>query len=191
MLKTLLYGAIAATLAIAPASAQSLTGFLGGSYLDPLAQSPLVLNLEAQSSSHTPQADVNAYDQFFLINGPGKLAVQFNHALQNLGQVRIPGWIGVKPYSNHEIWYDLQWGFELVKTHFNMPNAKAAHVVVYKTLNTDQLVYDYAIPVPGTPVCQEYLFTPVTFGFQAGLRTRCYWTLDQFRRPIRTSAGHN
>jgi hypothetical protein len=191
MRKTLMYGAVAVALVAAPANAQNLTGFLGGSNLEPLAQGPLVLDLEAQSATHTPQADVNAYNQFFLINGPGKLVVQFNNALQNLGQVKIPGWIGVKSYSNHEIWFDLQYGFEQVKAHWNMPNAKAAHVVVYKTINTDQLVYDYAIPVSGLSVCQEFLFTPFTFGFQVGLRTTCYWTLAQFRRPVRSSAGRN
>jgi|SRR5579864_375018 len=191
MRKTLLYAAVAATLASAPASAQSLTGFLGGAYLDPLAQSPYVLDLEAQSSTHTAQANVNTFDQFFLINGPGKLVVQFNNALQNLGQVHIPGWIGVLQYSNHEIWFDLQYGFDLVKAHFNMPNAKAGHVVVYKTINTHQLVYDYAVQrVAGSQVCQEYLFTPETSGFQLGLRTNCFWTLSQFRRPVASSAGH-
>jgi hypothetical protein len=193
MLKAFFYGVVAAaTLAIAPASAQSLTGFLGSSNLDPLAQSPMVLNLEAQSSTHMAQGDVNTFNQFFLINGPGKLVVQFNTALQNLGQVRIPAWIGVAQYSNHDIWFDLQFGFDLVRRQFNMPGAQAGHVVVYKTLNTGQLVYDYAVPIfPGSPTCQEYLFTPVSFGYQLGMRTRCYWTLSQFKRPMGSAAGRD
>lgn len=193
MRKTLLYAVVAATLATAPASAQSLTGFLGGSNLDPLAQSPYVLNLEAQSSTHTAQANVNAFNQFFLINGPGKLVVQFNNALQNLGQVHIRNWIGVAQYSNHDIWFDLQYGFDLVKAQFNLPpGAKAGHVVVYKTLNTGQLVYDYAVQLPlGSPTCQEYLFTPAILGYQIGMRTRCFWSLADFRRPLRSSAGRN
>ena len=55
MRKTLMCGAIAgaigAALAATPANAQYLTGFLGGSNLEPLTQSPLILNLEAQSST--------------------------------------------------------------------------------------------------------------------------------------------
>ena len=94
MRKALLLGAVLSMLAIAPASAQSLTQFLQSANLDPLAQSPKILNLEAQSSSKTAQADVNAFDDFFLINGPGKLVVNFDKQLQNKGEVPIRGWIG-------------------------------------------------------------------------------------------------
>ena len=41
------------------------------------------------------QADVNAFNDFYLINGIGKLKVRFNGQLQNLGQVALPGWLGV------------------------------------------------------------------------------------------------
>ena len=96
MRKVVLLGAVASMLAIAPASAQSLTQFLQSANLDPLAQSPKVLNLEAQSSSKTAQADVNAFDDFFLINGPGKLVVDIlDKQLQKKGDVPIRGWIGV------------------------------------------------------------------------------------------------
>ena len=188
MRKAWLLGIVAWMLTSAPASAQ-LTQFLGWSWLDGLAQSPFVLNLSAQSASKVPQADVNAFNDFYLINGPGKLKVHFNGALQNLGQKALPGWIGVAQYSNHEIWYDLQFGFQQVKAHYNMPNARAARVTVYKTLNTGQLVYDYAIPVKGA-ICREYLFTPQTGGFQLGMTVACYQTLGVTRgmlgRPGRT-----
>src|SRR5262245_757023 len=101
MRKTLLLGIAAWILATGAASAQSLTFFLATAYLDPLAQSPFVLNLTAQSSSKVAQADVNAFDDFFLINGPGKLRVNFNYLLQNKGQMPLPGWIGVAQFSNH------------------------------------------------------------------------------------------
>jgi len=188
MRKALLLGVVAATLAIAPASAQSLTQFFQSANLDPLAHSPMLLNLEAQSASKTAQPDVNAFDDFFLINGPGKLVVNFDKQLQNKGDVPLPGWIGVAQYSNHAITADLQEGFEKVKAHYKMPNAKAGHVTVYKTLNTGQLVYDYAVQrTPGAPSCQEYLFTPSTGGFQLGMQTGCYWSLQNFRP--RTASG--
>jgi hypothetical protein len=190
MRKALLFGLAASIWATAPASAQSLTDFFKNANLDPLAQSPMVLNLEAQSASKTAQADVNAFDDFFLINGPGKLVVNFSKTLQNKGQVSIPGWIGVAQYSNHDISADLQEGFQKVKANFHMPNAKAGHVTVYKTINTQQFVYDYAVqPTPKSTQCQEYLFTPATGGFQRGLMTSCIWTLKGFGRPGAASSG--
>lgn len=185
MRKALLLGIVASFLAAAPASAQSLTWFFFSSWLDPLAQSPLILNLTAQPSSRIAQADVNAFDDFYLINGPGKLRVHFNRQLQNLGQVPLPGWIGVAQYSNREILYDLQYGFERVKANYNMPNARAGSVTVYKTLNTGQLVYDYAVVLRAPNICREYLFTPATGGFQLGFQVNCFKSL----RPLRSNAG--
>ncbi|MEA2839009.1 MAG: hypothetical protein QOF41_339 [Methylobacteriaceae bacterium] len=186
-MRALLLGAAAATLAFAPANAQSLTGFFRGANLDPLAQSPAVLNLTAQSASKMAGGDVNAFNDFFLINGPGKLMVNFDGQLQNKGQVNLPGWIGVAQYSNHDISADIQEGFEKVKARYHMPGAKAGHVTVYKTINTQQLVYDYAVQrTPGSPRCQEYLFTPATGGFQLGMQTACFTTL---RTSMRSTAG--
>ena len=102
--------------------------------------------------------------------------VHFNGALQNLGQKAIPMWIGVAPYSNHAITYDLQGGFEQVRAKYGMPAARAASVVVYRTLNTGQIVYDYRIPTKGGR-CQEYLFTPDSGGFQIGMQVNCYMSL--------------
>lgn len=62
--------------------------------------------------SRSDPADVNAFNDFYLINGIGKLKVRFNSQLQNLGQVALPRWLGVAQYSNHEILYDLQLGFQ-------------------------------------------------------------------------------
>ena len=189
MRQALLYAA--AILAVEPASAQSLTGFLGSSNLKPLAQSPNVLDLAAQSSTHTPQANINAFDQFFLINGTGERVVEFDKHLGNHGQMAIPRWVGVKPYSNDEIWFDLVLGLEQIRIYYSIPSAKAASVVVFKTVNTDRLMYDYVIQQsPDSQVCQEYLFAPATFDKQTGLRTACFWTLQQFEPPLTLSAGH-
>jgi len=145
------------------------------------------LNLIAQSTTHTPQANVNAYNDFYLINGLGKLKVRFSGNLQNLGQVHIPGWIGVLQYHNSEIISDIQFGFQQVKTHFNMPNARAARVVVYKTINTHQIVYDYVVQTTSSLRCQEYLYTPITGGYQRGMITGCYTSLPNLAA---SSAGH-
>jgi hypothetical protein len=107
--------------------------------------------------------------------------------LQNKGQVNLPGWIGVAQYSNHDISADIQDGFEKVKARYHMPAANAGHVTVYKTLNTGQLVYDYAVQrTSGAARCQEYLFTPATGGFQLGLQTACFTML---RASMRSMAG--
>jgi hypothetical protein len=176
MRKELLFAAVAILLAIAPARAQSLTFFFGSANLDPLAQGPQLKILAAQSSNKIPQGDVNAFDDFFLINGLGKLKVNFNAQLQNKGQKPLPGWLGNIPYSNHAISYDLQAAFVLVKAKFNMPNARAGNVTVYKTVNTKQIVYSYAVSLTRT-VCQQYLFTPVTGDMQIGVRASCFWSL--------------
>lgn len=189
-MRKIFFGIMALMLASAPASAQSLTDFFTNANLNALAQTPQVLNLEAQSANKTAQSDVNVFDDFFLINGTGKLVVNFDKALQNKGQIAIQGWIGVARFSNHDISADLQDGFTQVASHFHIANAKAAHVVVYKTLNTQQLVYDYASQAaPTAQRCQEYLFTPETKGFARGRMTNCFWMLQGFKRPGPLSSG--
>ena len=192
MRNALLYGLFAATIVTAPAQAQSLTDFFRSANLDPLAKGSTVLNLEAQSSSKTPQSDVNVFDDYFLIAGdcqrPPASVVNFDRQLQNKGEKTIGCWIGVAQYSNHAISADLQDGFQKVIANYKMPNAKAAHVAIYKTLNTGQLVYDYAIPRGAR--CQEYLYVPATGDFQLGMSTSCYWTVQGFKRPAASAAGH-
>ena len=175
--------AVALLLAVAPARAQSLTLFFNSSNLDPIARSPQVRILAGQSSQKIPQADLNAFDDFFLINGPGKREVNFNGQLQVKGQKPLPYWAGNTGYSNHDIVYDLQLGFALVKAKYNLPNARAGNVTVYKTLNTKQIVYSYAVSL--TPsLCQQYLFTPATSDTQVGMRASCYWSLANLRRSL-------
>lgn len=183
MRKALLLGLTVAFLAATPASAQSLTSFFNSAPLATLAQSQTILTLTAQSVSKVARADVNAFDDYSLINGPGTLRVHFNRQLQNLGQVSMKGWYGVAPYSNNDIVYDLQLGFDRVKAAYNMPAARAGNVTVYKTVNTGQIVYDYAVLKTAT-TCREYLFTPATGGIQLGFMVNCFKSL-----VARSSAG--
>ncbi|MGA7676011.1 MAG: hypothetical protein WCA78_13315 [Rhizomicrobium sp.] len=168
-------------LSMTGAQAETLTQFFGTSDLTALAKDTMVLNLEAQSATKTAQTDVNAFDDFFLINGTGKLVVNFDSALHNKGEVAIPGWIGVARYSNHMIKSDIQAGYEAVKAKYKL-TSPLGHVTIYKTLNTSQLVYDYAVEQsPGDTVCQEYLYVPAKHAFQVGMTVGCYWTLENFR----------
>lgn len=180
MRKLLMLSVAAMLVAVSPVYAQSLTFFFKTAYLEPLAQTPTVLNLAAQSSRKVPQADLNAFDDYFLINGNGRLKVNFNRQLQNKGQVDLPGWVGVAPFNNFAISYDLQSGFERVKEHFGMPTARAARVTVYRTFNTGQLVYDYAVPnLPTTgSSCREYLFSPDSGQIELGMTVTCYMTIQ-------------
>lgn len=189
-MRKIFFGIMAMMLAAAPASAQSLTDFFKSANLDALAQGPQVVNLEAQSANKTAQTDVNTFDDFFLINGSGRLVVNFDKALQNKGQVTIKGWIGATQFSNHDIAVDLQDGFTQVAAHFHIANARGGRLVVYKTLNTQQLVYDYAVQGSSTARrCQEYLFTPAAKGFVRGVMTSCFWTLQSFKHPGPLSSG--
>ena len=189
-MRKIFLGITALTLAAAPASAQSLTTFFANANLNALAQGPKIVNLEAQSANKTAQTDVNAFDDFFLINGPGTLVVNFDKALKNKGQVTIKGWLGAAQFSNQNISADLQDGFTQVAAHFQIANAKTGRLVVYKTLNTQQIVYDYAVQAsPHALRCQEYLFTPATKGFARGVMTSCFWTLQSFKNLGRLSSG--
>jgi hypothetical protein len=181
MRKELFFAAMIILLAVAPVRSQSITLFFNTANLEPLAQSPQLRVLAGQSSNKSPQADVNAFDDFFLFSGPGKLEVNFNGQLQNKGQKTLPYWAGNTAYSNHEILYDLQAGFSLVKAKFNIPNARAGNVTVYKTLFSKQIVYSYAVSLPRN-VCQQYLFTPATGGLQIGMRANCVWSLSNARQ---------
>ena len=70
-----------------------------------------------------------------------------------------------------------------MKAKYNLPNARAGNVTVYKTVNTKQIVYSYAVSLTPT-VCQQYLFTPVTGGFQVGMQASCYWSLASLQRRL-------
>mgnify|MGYP001409867354 CR=1 FL=1 len=170
-----------AALSLAGAHGESLTKFFGSSNFEPLAKTKTVLNLVAQSEAKKGLANVNQADDFFLINGDGKLVVNFDKMLKNKGEVSIPEWIGVARYDNHAIKADLQAGYEAVKAHYKV-NELLGHVVVYKTLNTGRLVYDYALETgeAGT-ACQEYLYVPATKSFQIGMKVNCFFSLEPFK----------
>jgi hypothetical protein len=181
----------ALALASGAANAQSsfsLTEFFKTSNLQPLAGTPMLLNLGAQMDHRTFQQDVNNFDDFMLINGTGKKRVVFNRHLMNQGGITLGSWIGVAQFDNHAITADLQEGWQAVKAKYNL-TSPVAHVIVYKTLNTSELVYDYAVQLGTSDMnCQEYLYTPSTKNFQTGLKTMCWIGLST-TYSRRTSAG--
>jgi hypothetical protein len=191
--KMLLAAAAAAALTAGTAEAQgfSLTDFFKTSNLQPLAGTPMLLNLGAQMDHRTFQQDVNNFDDFMLIDGTGKKRVVFNRHLMNQGTMTLGGWMGVAQFDNHTISSDLQAGWQAVKAKYSLTNG-VAHVIVYKTINTSQLVYDYAVQLGSSGMdCQEYLYTPATGGFQLGMRTGCWIGLSTtYSRKTSAGSGH-
>jgi hypothetical protein len=187
----LLAAAAALVLASGGASAQSdfwLSKFFSTANLQPLAGTPTVLNLAAQMDHRTMQDDMNKFDEYMLISGDGKKRVFFNRHLMSQGTMNIGNWIGVAPFDNHTVTPDIEAGWQAVKTKYSLTRG-AAHVIVYKTLNTSQLVYDYAAPVGHSDMdCQEYLYTPATRSMQLGMKTMCWIGLST-TYSRRTSAG--
>jgi len=186
-----LFVAVAALLltgTVADAQSFSLTQFFATSNLEPLSGTPTLLNLGAQTANRVFVQDVNTFDNFMLINGSGKKRVVFNRHLTNEGSLNLGSWIGVAQFDNHTITSDLQAGWLAVKAKYSLTNG-VAHVIVYKTINTSQLVYDYAVQLGSSGMnCQEYLYTPATGDFQLGMQTGCWIGLaSTYSR--RTSAG--
>ncbi|MBV8978558.1 MAG: hypothetical protein JO261_04425 [Alphaproteobacteria bacterium] len=180
--------ALALTGSAADAQGFSLTQFFATSNLEPLSGTPTMLNLGAQMDHRTFQQDVNNFDDFMLIDGTGKKRVMFNRHLMKQGSMALGSWVGVAQFDNHSITADLQAGWQAVKAKYSLTTG-LAHVIVYKTLNTSQLVYDYAVQLGNSDMnCQEYLYTPATGAFQPGFRTGC-WIGMSTANSRKTSAG--
>lgn len=180
--------AVALTAGTAEAQSFSLTDFFKTSNLQPLSGTPMLLNLGAETRNRTFEQDVNSFDDFMLIDGTGKKRVGFNRQLVNQGTMTLGGWMGVAQFDNHAISSDLQAGWQAVKAKYSLTNG-VAHVIVYKTLNTSQLVYDYAVQLGSSGMnCQEYLYTPATHGFQTGMQTGCWLGMSTIYSR-KTSAG--
>jgi len=173
-----------ATFAFTPSHAGSLRDFFANANLVSLAHGDKVLILEAQNTGKVAQADVNSFDDFFLLDAKGTLFVNFDNLLKLKDQRVISRLIGPEIYSNHDIpAADLQDGFNKVKQNFSLNAALVGHVSIYRALNPSQpFVYDYAISKqPGSAICQEYLYAPAAMSFQKGSPTTpCSWTLRRF-----------
>jgi hypothetical protein len=195
MNKTLLAAAAVSSLALAGGAAEaqsfSLTHFFSTSNLEPLAGTPMLLNLGGQNRNRTFEQDVNSFDDFMLIDGTGKKRVGFDRQLTKKSTMTLGGWMGVAQFDNHAISSDLQAGWQAVKAKYSLTNG-VAHVIVYKTLNTSQLVYDYAVQLGSSGMnCQEYLYTPATHGFQTGMQTGCWLGMTTiYSRGTSAGSGH-
>ena len=191
--KMLLAAAAAVALTAGTAQAQgfSLTDFFKTSNLQPLSGTPMLLNLGGQNRNRTFEQDVNSFDDFMLIDGTGTKRIGFDRQLTKKSTMTLGGWMGVAQFDNHTISSDLQAGWQAVKAKYSLSNG-VAHVIVYKTLNTSQLVYDYAVQLGSSGMnCQEYLYTPATQGFQTGMQTGCWLGMTTiYSRKTSAGSGH-
>jgi hypothetical protein len=169
---------------VASSHADPLRDFLSSPGVASVAGGDKVLILEAQSASNIPAADVNWFDDFFLINASGTLVVNFDRAYFIKGQKKIQRWLGPEIFSNTAIPpIDLQEGFNEVRQHFALGAANAAHVSIFQPLvPNSSIIFDYVIAADNTgSTCREFLYITASKSFQTGSSaTKCQWTLQQF-----------
>ncbi|MCP4129374.1 MAG: hypothetical protein GY754_00015 [bacterium] len=156
---------------------ESLTKFFHDSDFSQISKTKTNRLLVAQKVSKTGSDDVNNFNDFFLINGMGELLVNFDHALKVKGEVKMPGWLGPANLDNKNIKDDIQDGWQAVKKAFSI-SGPVTNVGVYKTLNTNQIVYCYTVLPSKNDMCMQYLYTPATKKSEVGMWARCYMDLD-------------
>jgi hypothetical protein len=153
-----------------------------------------VLNLEAQMSD--PKVNTTNIDDmtdFLALTSKGKGVIatwiaEFDGQSNILDQkaYQLP-WIGVDHFIQNQIPpVKLQDGLQLVKsciaTKLHKPAPEKIHrVVLYKTIQTKQIIYDYIFAMPeilSSDVCQEILYVPDTGDCEMGLQTLCHATVN-------------
>lgn len=98
---------------------------------------------------------------------------------------RLP-WIGVGKFMQSEIpALKLQDGLSLVKSCIAIKMLRPApekihRIVLYRTLQTHQIIYDYLFVMKTLPdgICQEILYTPDTGNCEMGMQTTCHAKAD-------------
>jgi len=148
-----------------------------------------VVNLVAQFRDQNASTDnVNNFDNFVAIGVLPSPVTHINSADFDASQTvlketkRMGSWIGVANFKQNEIpELSLQDGLialqACMQRHRNpTPTNRVTNVTLYKTLNTAQVVYDYAFVDPALPKgsCQEYLYLPSAKYCEEGTVTSCH-----------------
>ncbi|GEM_PF-2308269 len=160
-----------------------------------------VLNLIAQlSTPFTSTSNVNDMDDFFAIanidENYDSIITEFDRSQDILQQITLPSaWVGVSPYNQLRIPLEtLQQGFQDVQTCMSKQGTPISNtisrLVIYKTIDTEKMIYDYAFTDPNLPfgICQEVLYIPSTHGCTYGMVVFCHvnlLTLKQKNKPIK------
>src|SRR5579872_594702 len=147
------------------------------------------VNLGAQfQDPNASTTDVNMFNDFIAIGVLPVLITHTNFASFDSNQTvlkkatRYQSWFGVDSYRQAEIPdVTLQDGLVAVqscmaKRHNPTPSNQVANVIIYKTLNTARMIYDYAFIDPSLSPgnCQEILYTPATKTCEVGGVTACH-----------------
>lgn len=150
-----------------------------------------VLNLMAQMSN--PKAttpNINELNEFIVLSTvqPDYYTViaSFDKDQKIIKKVTYDEpWLGVSYLSQNELpSLTLQDGLQLANACMlnkgqQIPD-QVARVVIYKTINTQQIIYDYVLRNPKAKpgVCEEVLYSPATGECQNGLRPRCHYDVE-------------
>jgi hypothetical protein len=148
------------------------------------------VNLQAQMKNPDAKThNINDLDSFIAIGvivpTYHTMIVEFDQDqnIMHSSYVDSP-WVGVAYYHQSEIpALSLQQGLTAVqacmaKSGTTTPD-DITRVVIYKTLNTSEIIYDYVFKDDSLPKksCQEFLYSPSTDRCQKGMVTNCHFDI--------------
>ena len=157
-------------------------------HLKRLIETSKARNLEAQTkdpdASTSNISDLTDFIAIGVIDPEGyTLITEFNKHQRIMEQAAYSeSWLGVDNFLQKEIPnVTLQEGLDAVKTCMAdkgdpLPE-KISRVIIYKTINTSQIIYDYLFRDPNLypGVCQEILYTPATGACEIGMKVYCHY----------------
>jgi hypothetical protein len=182
-----------ATLALPGTDTIDVDNFLRTVDLMPITHTEQVINLDAQLSDPAASTtNINDMTDFLAMSSKSEgmvktWIVEFNSQSTVLAQkaYRSP-WVGVGQFKQSQIpTVKLQDGLALVKSCIATKMVKPApvkvhRVVIYKAIQSGQIVYDYIFKMPrlSEGSCQEILYTPDTNDCEMGMVVACHATVD-------------
>lgn len=127
--------------------------------------------------------DVNQFDSFSLMTDKKLILDQLRYTVFDANQhiihtYSLPGpWVGVDQFRQAELpKMTFEEGLVLTKmSPCSRGLKKVVRFIIYKTQNSQQIVYDYIFQDPTLPKnkCQEVLFTPEDKTAQQGMVVNC------------------
>jgi hypothetical protein len=148
-------------------------------------------NLMAQLSDPAASTDnINDMNDFIALSvntNNQTIIVEFDKNQNISKKITMPmPWVGVANFHKKEIPdTSLQEGLQAVRSCMSEKGTtlseQITRVAIYKTLNTQQIVYDYVFKNENLPdgFCQEMLYTPDTRDCEAGMQVTCHYTVTE------------
>ncbi|MHB1948445.1 MAG: hypothetical protein ACYCQI_10075 [Gammaproteobacteria bacterium] len=151
------------------------------------------LNLRAQTTNPSASTrNVDDLDNFVVMAVPDSEPARTEYAEFDKNQKILhkatygTPWIGVAPYTQDELQnlMGLQEGMDKLKPCLlkkkkpvKTPD-EISGVVIYKTQNTNAIIYDYIFKNPATSQCHEYLYVPTTDYCFVGYPVACHLDIN-------------